>query len=164
MNTYRFIPILLLAGSLVIQSCGPSQEEIRAKEKVRQDSIARVESERMAKMEAERIAVEQKEIIEKKIEVAKAEKESKKLEFDAKGKYTVQVEASRSLTTAEKEIKIWKKRGFPDAFIVKFGSEETGEIWFRIRVGRFSTKQMANKAAELIFTDYKRKTWVTRAN
>jgi septal ring-binding cell division protein DamX len=163
MNKFRFIPIVLLAGSLLIQACGPSQEEIRAKEKVRQDSLARIESERMARMEAERITNEQKEKEEKIAQAIIQEKESKKIEFTENGKYTVQVEASRSLATAEKEITIWKKRGFPDSYVIKHGNEETGDVWFRIRVGRFASKQMANKAAEIIFTDYKRKTWVTRA-
>lgn len=157
------IPAVLLSALLLTgYACGPSQEEIRAREKARQDSLAQVEAQRLAKAEAERIANEQREAEERRLAEIEAEKERRRLEYDVNGKFTVQIEASRALSTAERELALWKKRGYTDAFIVKFGDEETGDVWFRIRLGKFATRQMAEKAAGLVFEDFKRKTWVTR--
>lgn len=158
----RLTAVFILALFVSITACGPSQEEIRAKEKARQDSLARVETERLAKAEAERIAREQQEAEEKRLAEIEAENEKRRVDYDENGKFTVQVEASRALSTAEVELGMWKKRGYPNAFIVKFGDEETGDVWFRIRLGKFATRQMADKVASLVFTDFKRKTWVTR--
>ncbi|TNE74372.1 SPOR domain-containing protein [bacterium] len=144
-------------GFLVIQGCGPSEEELRAKEKARQDSLAQVEAAKQAQIEAERLA----QIEADRLAAIEAEKERRRIEFDPNGKYTVQVEASRARETAEKEIPKWKKRGYPDAFVVEFGDEQSGDVWFRVRLGRFATRKMADKAANVIFEDYKKKTWVT---
>lgn len=157
MKKLLLIGLSISMGFMVIQGCGPSQEEIRAKEKAKQDSLARVEAQRQAQLEAER----QAQLEAERLAAIEAEKERRRIEFDANGKYTVQVEASRARETAEKQIPIWKKRGYPDAFVVQHGDESTGDVWFRVRLGRFATRQMADKAAGLIMEDYKAKSWVT---
>ncbi len=157
MKKLLLIGLSISIGFMAIQGCGPSQEEIRAKEKAKQDSLARVEAQRQAQLEAER----QAQLEAERLAAIEAEKEKRRIEFDANGKYTVQVEASRARETAEKQIPMWKKRGYPDAFVVQHGDESTGDVWFRVRLGRFATRQMADKAAGLVMEDYKRKTWVT---
>jgi hypothetical protein len=59
-------------ASMMFVSCGPSAEEIAAKEKAKQDSIQKVEEERMMK-EAEEMAAKAK---EDSIATAKAKEDS----------------------------------------------------------------------------------------
>lgn len=150
--------LVFALGFSAFQACGPSQEEIKAKEQAKKDSLAQVESARNAQIEADRLAAQAE---SQRLAAIEAEKERRRIDFSKDGKYTVQVEASRGNDLAEKQVQVWKKRGFPDAYVVQFGNEATGEIWFRVRLGSFATKKMANKAANLVFEDYKLKAWVT---
>lgn len=157
MKKLLFSTLILSLGFMTIQSCGPTQEEIQAREAAVKDSLAKVEADRLAQIEADRLAQAEAD----RLAAIEAEKEKRRIEFSENGKYTVQVEASRGMATAETQIAMWKKRGFPNSYIVKFGDEAAGDVWFRVRLGRFGTKKMANKAAALVFEDYKVKAWVT---
>ncbi|MEQ9264383.1 MAG: SPOR domain-containing protein [Balneolaceae bacterium] len=37
----------------------------------------------------------------------------------------------------------WEDRNYPSAYVVKIGDEATGDVWFRVRVGFFDTKEGA---------------------
>lgn len=151
---------LILFTSLSIIACGPSKEEREAREKFVADSLAKVDAAEKAKIAAEEAA---RKAEEERLAAIEAEKEKRRIEYDANGKYTVQVEAARGQESAEKELALWKKRGYKNAFIVKFGDESTGDVWFRLRLGRFATKKMANKVSILVKEDFNRKSWVTSA-
>lgn len=151
---------ILALGFTAFQACGPSQEEIKAKEQATKDSLAQVETARLARIESDRLA----QVEAQRLADVEAEKERRRIEFSADGKFTVQVEASRGRELAEKHAQMWKKRGFPNSYVVQFGDDTTGDVWFRVRLGSFATKKMANKVATLIFEDYKMKTWVTNRN
>ena len=65
------------------------------------------------------------------------------------GPYVVQVGAWRSEEKAQKFVDSWADRSYPSSYVVKIGEEESGDVWFRVRVGFFETKE----AAEAFGTD-----------
>lgn len=70
------------------------------------------------------------------------------------GSYVVQVGAWRSEEKAQSFVDMWSDRNYPSSYVVKTGNEETGDVWFRVRVGNFETRNAAqefgvNLAAEI---------------
>ncbi|MEX2404678.1 MAG: SPOR domain-containing protein [Balneolales bacterium] len=169
MKKYANYLVVFLSLVLMIQACGPTQQEIEERELAIQDSLASVQEEKEAAAE---LAAKQKE--EKLEEEAEAEVEEVKLEeeqveedyspiiFDENGSYSLQVEAWRSEKVAEEGIKRWKDRGFDDAFVVQYGDESTGDIWFRIRLGRFGSRAMAQRQKDALVTDFDIPAWIDR--
>lgn len=145
----------------VLNGCGPSEEEIRQREQARQDSLeqvrqAQLAQQRQAKLEQQRqdsiAAAKQREI------------ERNRIEFDSNGAFAVQVGAWRSLDKAEAMVQKWVNQGFDKAFVVKFGKEETGNIWFRVRLGRFATIEMAEKFQAKLQREQNVDSWISMAS
>ncbi|MEX0609445.1 MAG: SPOR domain-containing protein [Balneolaceae bacterium] len=134
---------LLLAITLVaVQGCGPSEEEKRAAEQARLDSLRQVEQQKIAAFTAARedslALVAEKERI-------RAEEEANRIKFTDGGQYVVQVGAWRSEEKANSFIKRWSDRDFPSVYVVKIEEGDAGNVWFRVRVGFFETKEDAEK-------------------
>ena len=124
----------------------PTAELQAAAEQARQDSlqeVARVEE--AARQRALRQQVE-------------AERTT--LSYDEKGMYVVQLSAWRSADKAETMKSYWVDAGFENASVIEVGDESTGEIWYRVRLGRFANEQDANKAVTLLMDDYSTEGWV----
>ncbi|MEX0770152.1 MAG: SPOR domain-containing protein [Balneolaceae bacterium] len=158
--TVFLIGAVVLIGSL--QACGPDEEELRqqqiAEEQARQDSIKQA-------MEAEREQMRQDELEQQAREESMAEEvDSPPIEYNPDGRFTVQVQSWRSREKAEKQAKIWQDRGFSHAYIVQFGIEEMGDIWFRVRLGNVSTLEMANRLKERIQNEHNTEAWIDMAN
>lgn len=86
------------------------------------------------------------------------------VKFDKDGRFAVQVEAWRSEVKAGQRISFWKEQGFEHTRFVKHGNEETGDIWFRVHLGRFSNVEDA-KDFQKVFADmYDDETWITTTN
>ncbi|MEX0686395.1 MAG: SPOR domain-containing protein [Balneolales bacterium] len=157
---------LLLSLAFIIQACGPSQEEIEQQERAMLDSLAQVQAsqqaaaERAAQAEEEaRLAELQKEEEEEEVETEEKE-EFIPILFDENGKFTLQVEAWRSESFAEHGAKKWQDRGFDRAFVVQYGDEGTGDLWYRIRLGRFGSYKMAKRQQENILSDFNISSWI----
>ena len=54
----------------------------------------------------------------------------------------------------------WVDAGFENASVIEVGDESTGEIWFRVRLGRFANEQDADKAVTLLMDDHSTEGWV----
>ncbi len=155
------LSIFILTSAVLItlfNGCGPSEEEQRQREQARQDSLEQVRQQQMEQQRLDRIARARQD----SLEAAKREEEERnRITFDENGNYAVQVEAWRSKEKAQAQISKWNNRGFENAYVVKYGNEERGDVWFRVRLGRFATENMAEKFQTILQEDYNARSWVS---
>jgi len=142
----------------MISGCGPSEEEIKKREQARQDSLEQVRQQQLQQQRQDSIAQARQDSI---AAAKKKEEERNQIEFDEDGSFAVQVEAWRSEVKAQNQIQKWKDRGFENAYVVKYGNEDTGNIWFRVRLGRFATKEMSEKFQAQLMEDYNANSWIS---
>ena len=152
-----WLSYLAVAGIAIfsLQSCGPSEEELRQQEQARQDSLEQVRQAQQEQMRRDSIEQARRDSIAKVME-------QQRIVYDEDGNYTVQVEAWRSEHKAEEKLDLWRERGFDNAKVVKVGNEDTGNIWYRIRIGRFASEEMAIRFQEKIREDYGADSWRSR--
>lgn len=65
------------------------------------------------------------------------------------GAFTVQVSSWRSYGKAERDMKRYQDQGF-EAYVQRAYIPEKGGVWHRVRIGRFSTREMAAQQAEAV--------------
>ncbi|MEX0724220.1 MAG: SPOR domain-containing protein [Gracilimonas sp.] len=132
---------LLLAFTLItIQGCGPSEEERRAAEQARIDSLRQVEEQRIAELMQAR-----EDSLARAAEQEQIEEEESGPNFAEDGEYAIQVGAFRSEDQANSYKNKISDREYPHVYVVKVGEEETGDIWYRLRVGFFAAKADAEE-------------------
>lgn len=148
----------------LLNACGPSEEEIRQREQARQDSLEHVQQVRMEQQRQARLEQQRQDSIAAAREHQRKMEELNRIEFDSNGAFAVQVGAWRSLDKAEMLAQTWQERGYENAFVVKFGKEETGNIWFRVRLGRVATLQMAEKLQAKLQRNTNTGSWISMAN
>ncbi len=156
------VVIFLITSAMAIsmlQACGPSEEEIQQREQARQDSLERVKQQRLEQQRQDSIEQARQD----SIEAAKRERQRNRIEYDSNGAFAVQVEAWRSKEKAETQIQKWVDRGYENAYVVKMGNEETGDIWFRVRLGRVASKDMAEKLQNKLMRNHNEKSWISMA-
>lgn len=155
------ILVYFLTATVIVftaTACGPSQEEQERREKARQDSLEQV---RQEQQRMDSIAAAKKQARADSIAAAKKEEEEKaSIKFDPNGPIAVQVEAWRSREKAQAQVSKWQERGFPNAYVVKHGNEDTGNIWFRVRLGRVASMDMAEKLGKQLQNEYNEQHWV----
>ncbi len=156
------VVIFLITSAMAIsmlQACGPSEEEIQQREQARQDSLERVKQQRLEQQRQDSIEQARQD----SIEAAKRERARNRIEYDSNGAFAVQVEAWRSEDKAKAQIQKWVERGYENAYVVKMGNEETGNIWFRVRLGQVATKDMAEKLQDKLMRNHNEKSWISMA-
>lgn len=155
-----FLGASILAVTL-IAGCGPSEEELRQQELDRQqaerDSLEQVYEAQMQQMVQDSIARAEQ------ARNAEAERQSQ-IVFSNDGDYAVQVQSWRSEEKANQELNMWKERGFENAFVVQYGSEETGDVWYRVRIGRVENREMAENLQDNLSNEYDTQSWISRLN
>ncbi|WP_445665373.1 SPOR domain-containing protein [Fodinibius sp. AD559] len=157
------VVIFLITSAIAIsmlQACGPSEEEIQQREQARQDSLEQVKQQRLEQQRQDSIEQARQD----SIEAAKRERERNRIKYDNNGAFSVQVEAWRSKEKAEAQVQKWVDRGYENAYVVKMGNEETGDIWFRVRLGRVATKDMAKKLQDKLMRNHNEKSWISLLN
>lgn len=156
--TILLLAVIFITGGVV--GCGPSEEEQQRAEQARQDSLEEARQQRLEEQRQDSIA--RADSI-KAAEEAEEEEERMDVNFDEDGNYAVQVEAWRSRRKAEEQIEKWQNRGFENAFVVQHGNEETGDVWFRVRLGRLSTQEAAQNLQAQIEENYGASSWISTA-
>lgn len=158
----RLLIFTVTAATLIslMNACGPSEEELRQREQARQDSLERVRQQRLQQARLDSIAQARQDSIDA---AQQREAERNRIQFDPNGAFAVQVEAWRSEDKASAQIAKWKDRGYENAYVVKHGNEATGNIWFRVRIARFATKDMAEKFQQQLREDYNADSWISMA-
>src|SRR5690606_20764406 len=121
MKDFKSIIGLSILVIVLIQACGPSEEELRQREQTRLDSLQRVQMEQLeqARIDSVNIAQQQAE------QQALVEADRRNITYSSDGPFSVQVGSWRSEEKANQMIEKWKSNGFENAYSVKFGSEET---------------------------------------
>jgi septal ring-binding cell division protein DamX len=161
------IVIFLVTSAIsisLLNACGPSEEEIRQRQQARQDSLEQVRQARLEQQRQTRLQQQRQDSITAAKERQRRMAERNRIEFDPSGAYAVQVGAWRSLDKAEMLVKTWQERGYENAFVIKFGKEETGNIWFRVRLGRVATLQMAEKLQAKLQRNTNTNSWISMAD
>lgn len=157
------IVVFLITSAIAISllnACGPSEEEIKKRKQARQDSLEKVRQQRLAQQRQDSIEQARQDSIEA---AKKRKKERNRIQFDSNGAFSVQVESWRSKEKAQAQVQKWVDRGYENAYVVKYGNEETGDIWFRVRLGRLATKDMAEKLESKLAEEYNAKSWISMA-
>lgn len=156
--------IYLLTVTVIISlvsACGPSQEEQQRREQARQDSLEQVRQQQLEQQRQDSIAAAERQARADSIAAAKKkEAEKASIKFDPNGPIAVQVEAWRSREKAQAQVSKWQERDFPNAYVVKHGNADTGDIWFRVRLGRVSSKSMADRLGTQIQEEYNEPYWI----
>lgn len=142
----------------MLNACGPSEEEIQRREQARQDSLERVRQQRLMQQRQDSIRQARQDSIEA---AKKRERERNQIKFDSDGAFSVQVEAWRSGEKAQAQVRKWVDRGYENAYVVETGNEDTGDIWYRIRLGHLASKEMAQKLQDKIMRDHNAQSWIS---
>ena len=142
-----------------LYGCGPSEEELREQERARQqavqDSLQLVYQAQMEQMRQDSIEQARQDSI--------AEAEARRaFEHSDTGTFAVQVQSWRSRDKAESQVAIWRERGFENAFITEYGDPDTGNIWYRVRLGRYETEQIAENVRRVIREEHQADSWISR--
>jgi septal ring-binding cell division protein DamX len=155
---FTCVPALLIV--MLLTSCGPSEEEQRQAELARQDSIAQAQKDSMQQLQQQR-----------RDSLAQARSESmddngdsaanlSNVTFSPSGSFSVQVEAWRSQNKAQERADQWKERGFNNASVVMYGKKATGNIWYRVRLGRVQSRPDAQRLQEQLNQEYQAQSWI----
>lgn len=150
--------ILLMAVALFsFQACGPSEEERRAAEQARLDSLRQVQQQQIdAMMKARQDSIAQAQEQQEEME------EEQGSQFVEGGTYAVQVGAFRSEEEAMEYKNMLSDRDYPHIYTVKVGNEETGDVWFRLRVGFFAEKAAAESFGAELGSELNTGYWVSK--
>lgn len=153
--------VLVVLGLAMLQACGESEKERRAKEQARMDSLLRVQQQEiaaeMARLESENATT----VVTTEMEEEKKE-EPMGYAFVKNGQYAVQVGAFRSEDKAKGYLAKWADRNYPSAYTVKVGEEQYGDVWFRVRVGFFNSKEDAAKLGAVLAKEMNSGYWVSK--
>ncbi|HKI45237.1 MAG TPA: SPOR domain-containing protein [Balneolales bacterium] len=130
-----------------------------AQQQVVQDSIARARANDMAqfalqkereKMSKQKADTTTSDTTPKTPNISAVSSDSVANSFASSGNYTVQVGSWRYQKIAKKELKTWKGRGYRDAYIATYSKKSTGDVWYRVRLGRIQTYKAAEQAGKKI--------------
>lgn len=139
----------------ILQACGPSEEELRQQQIARQDSLRQVYQAQMEQMRLDSLRQAEEESI------APEEEDDSEIEFTETGRFTVQIESWRSKEKADAQAQRWIERGHSRAYVMKFGNEDSGDVWYRVRMGRFDSREMAEKFKAKLARDYNKESWIS---
>lgn len=141
-KTIIYLPLLL---TILVYACGDKENEKVEEnlEPVFQADTAEI----LTEPDTSLLAEEQQRIQQEPIHVVESED----------GKFTVQVSSWRTRRSAERDAQRFINRGY-DAYIQRVYLADRNETWFRVRIGRFKSKQegvqFAAELAELLESGY----------
>lgn len=149
------LPVLI--SLVLLQSCGSDEIETEPErdQQAIEDSLAQVHQAEMEQMR--RDSIEQA-----RADSIAAEEERSRVVFTEDGEFVVQVEAWRSYNKAQGQADEWKDRGYDHSFVVMSGNRDTGDIWYRVRIGQFETREMAKNFQTRLLENYQAQAWVSR--
>jgi cell division septation protein DedD len=153
--------VIAVTSISLMSACGPSEEEIQRREQARQDSLEQVRQQRMQQQRMDSIAQARQDSIEA---AEQKQEERRQMSFNTEGNFSLQVEAWRSQEKAQEQVNKWKERGFENAYVVKYGKEETGNIWFRVRLGLTDTREEAEKLGQNLQGEYDTEYWISKVS
>lgn len=143
MKNLSLYTLLLAVTFMTFTACGESEAEKQARLQAKLDSARVAEQAKIAEMMA---AYEDSVNAANPDGMDEMEEETPmSSSISESGSYVVQVGAWRSEEKAQTFVDMWSNRNYPSSYVVKTGNEETGDVWFRVRVGNFETRSAAQK-------------------
>lgn len=128
-------------------SCGPTEEDLQKETQARRDSLAQA----LALREAGADSTDATSI---------GGVQDRTFEFKESGRFAVQVGSWRSETKAAKLVDVWKQRGYASAYMESYGNERTGDVWFRVRLGKMATRSEADALVNQVKQHHGLNAWV----
>lgn len=157
MKNTHFFSITLALLLFSISACGESEAEKQARIQAYQDSLRAVEQAKIAEMMAA--------AVQDSIDAANAIKELEESTgavygFSEDGSYILQLGAWRSEEKAQSFVDAWADRNYQNVYVTKKGDELTGNVWFRVRIGKFATRLDAENLGAELATEINSVYWV----
>lgn len=154
--TYIMTIILSMA---MLQACAPEEPEVQRDQEAIQDSLDQVIAAEMEQMRQDSIAQAREDSM-----AAARERQTpqQQIQYSENGNFAIQVEAWRSESTAQQHAEEWVEKGYDQAYVVTYGNEDTGNIWYRVRIGQFDTREMAERLQERLQEEHDADSWVSR--
>ena len=153
------IPIILSIAML--QSCAPEEPDVERNQEAIQDSLEQAIEAEMEQMRQDSIA----RVREDSITAAREqEMRREQIEYSENGNFVVQIEAWRSEDKAQQQADEWISMGYEQAYVVSYGDENTGNVWYRVRIGQFDTRAMAVRLREKLQEEQNAVSWVSQTD
>lgn len=150
---------LLLALTLLAVGCKHKKENNKQAKQEKQQAIKKRRADSLRIVQQRRDSLQQARA-DSLAKVKRKKKQEASGSLKSQGQYAIQVEAWRSKRKAQKREKIWKKRGFKDAYTIKHHGPTPGDIWYRVRLGYTDSRQKAERIQKQIQQKYQAKSWV----
>ena len=157
--------VISALGFGMLNGCGSNEQQQREAEQARQDSLREVREQRMAQQRKDSLARAEADSLENQ-QSNNSDRQSQQeqrmdVSFDQDGDFAIQVEAWRSERKAQSQVEKWVNRGFENAFVVQYGNEQSGDIWYRVRLGRLASQQSAKQLQSRIKDNYGSSSWIS---
>ena len=163
---YSILGLILLG---LFQACGESEQERQAREKARLDSLRAVQQAEIDRlMKARQDSIDAANGVTQEDTTVNNEGENSMVAnygnvmFDENGEYVVQVGAWRSEAKADRFAKEWAGRGYENSYTIRVGNEETGDVWFRVRIGFLSSKEDAESLGQQLNEEFGTPYWTSK--
>ena len=159
MKNISLYTLLLAVSFMTFTACGESEAERQARIQAQMDSARIAEQEKIAEMMAayeDSVNAANPDGMEEMEEGAPMGSSS----ISESGSYVVQVGAWRSEEKAQSFVDMWSDRNYPSSYVVQTGNEATGDVWFRVRVGYFDTRNAAQEFGANLSSEINTGYWV----
>ncbi|WP_340105343.1 SPOR domain-containing protein [Rhodohalobacter sp. 8-1] len=143
----------------LFQACSPEEPEVEQTTEAVQDSLEQVYEAEMEQMRQDSIAQAREDSL---AAAQEQEQQQNRIEYSEDGEYVVQIEAWRSQQKAQQQANQWINRGYDQAYVVSYGNEDTGNVWYRVRVGEFDSREMAQRLKSELEEEYGTASWISR--
>jgi cell division septation protein DedD len=153
-----YITTIILSIAM-LQACAPEEAEVERDQQAIQDSLDQAYEAEMEQMRQDSIA---QALAEKARAEPEREMRRQSIEYSENGEFVVQIEAWRSQEKAQQQADQWINRGYERAFVVSSGNEDTGDVWYRVRIGQFNTRAMAKRFQTELNEDLSTVSWVSK--
>ena len=159
MKTALTYIITIILSMAMLQACAPEEPEVQQDQQAVQDSLEQAYEAEMEQMRQDSIAQAREDSIAAAREQQRREEQ---IEYSETGNFVVQIEAWRSEEKAQQQADEWVNMGYDQAYVVSYGNENTGNVWYRVRIGHFDTRGMAQRLQEKLQEEHDAVSWVSR--
>jgi septal ring-binding cell division protein DamX len=153
-----YITTIILSIAM-LQACAPEEPEVERDQQAIQDSLEQAYETEMEQMRQDSIA----QVREDSLSAARErERRRESIEYSENGDFVLQIEAWRSQEKAQQQADQWVSKGYDRAYVVSYGNENTGNVWYRVRIGHFNTRAMAERLQAELDEDLSALSWVSK--
>jgi cell division protein FtsN len=153
-----FITVIILSFGM-LYACAPEEPENQRDQQAIQDSLEQAQQAEMERMRQDSIEQARQDSLRAE---QQREMERNQIEYSDDGDFLVQVEAWRSEEKAQQQADQWVSMGYEEAYVVSYGNESTGDVWYRVRIGHFNTREMAERLQTKLDEEHDAVSWVSR--